>query len=212
MSDFNQETGSETTLENFKEELWNTVVKFKEHVLMGTGLDEKARKELLSKIVKMMETRQKTGDDENKDSSTLKQKTDDNMIEDVREDKVKTNNKIKKTDILKPRERLRQELEGMDQDKEFKSVMIAATTPSRGVKSRKSKREVDGLSSHSVNAVSEKNLSETARMVLARWKTAAKGWRLTKEADRGSEGDGDLHKFGNGKKTSDPRSQIRRGV
>ena len=74
MSEFNQETKSETTLDNFKEELWNTVVKFGEPVLMGTGLDEKAIKELLSKMVKLRETRQKTIDDESKDGSTLKQK------------------------------------------------------------------------------------------------------------------------------------------
>ena len=49
LSEFNQETESETTLDDFKEEQWNTVVKFGEPVLMGTGLDEKARKELLSK-------------------------------------------------------------------------------------------------------------------------------------------------------------------
>ena len=41
LKEFNQETKSETTLDNFKEELWNTVVKFGEPVLMGTGLDEK---------------------------------------------------------------------------------------------------------------------------------------------------------------------------
>ena len=66
LCDFNQETKSETTLHNFKEEVWNTVVKFVEPVLMGTGLDEKARKELLNKnkMVKLRETRQKTRDDE----------------------------------------------------------------------------------------------------------------------------------------------------
>ena len=74
LSEFNQETESDTTLNVFKEELWNTVVKFEEPVLMGTGLDEKARKELLSNMVKVRETRQKTGDDECKDISTLKQK------------------------------------------------------------------------------------------------------------------------------------------
>ena len=74
LSDFNQETKSETTLDNFKEELWNTVVKFGEPVLMGTVLDEKARKELLSRMVRLRETRQETRDDECKDSSTLKQK------------------------------------------------------------------------------------------------------------------------------------------
>ena len=41
---------------------------------MGMGLDEKARKELFSKMVKMTETRQKTRNDECKGSSTLKQK------------------------------------------------------------------------------------------------------------------------------------------
>ena len=63
LSEFNHETKSETTLENFKEELWNTMVKFGEPVFMGTGLDEKARKELLSKMVKLREMRKKTKDD-----------------------------------------------------------------------------------------------------------------------------------------------------
>ena len=44
LSDFNQKARIEATLESFKEELWDTVVKFGEPVLMGTGLDEKARK------------------------------------------------------------------------------------------------------------------------------------------------------------------------
>ena len=103
LSEFNQETKSDTTLHNFKEELWNTVVKFGEPVLLGTGLDEKARKKLLSKMVKLRETRQKTRDGECKDSSTLKQKTDDKMIEGVRGDKVKASNMIKSTNILKAR-------------------------------------------------------------------------------------------------------------
>ena len=62
-------------------------------------------------------------------------------------------------------------MEGLDGDKEVESVMI--TPPSKDVKSRKRKREVEGLGSPSADAVSEKNLSETAPMVLARWKTAA---------------------------------------
>ena len=41
------------------------------------------------------------------------------------------------------------------------------------MRSRKRKRDVEGLCSPSVDAVSEKNLRETAPMVLARWKTAA---------------------------------------
>ena len=80
LSEFNHETKSETTLENFKEELSNTAVKFGEPVLMRTGLDEKARKELLSKMVKLREMRQKTKDDECKDGPTLKKKTDDKII------------------------------------------------------------------------------------------------------------------------------------
>ena len=74
LREFNQETKIETTLDNFKEELWNTVVKFGEPVLIGTGLDKKARKELLSKMVKLRETRQMTKYDECKNGSTLKQK------------------------------------------------------------------------------------------------------------------------------------------
>ena len=66
---------------------------------MGTGLDEKAGKELLSKMVKLRETRQKTKDDECKDGSTLKQKTDDKMIKVKGEDKIM----IKSTNILKAR-------------------------------------------------------------------------------------------------------------
>ena len=103
LSEFNQETKSETTLDNFKEELWNTVVKFREPVLIGIGLDEKARKELLSMTVKLRETRQKTKDDERKDGSTLKKKTDNKIIKVKGEDKIKTSNMIKSTKILKAR-------------------------------------------------------------------------------------------------------------
>ena len=52
-------------------------------------------------------------------------------------------------------------------------MMIATTPSSRDVKTRKRKREVEGLGSPSVDAVSEGNLRETAPMVLARCKTAA---------------------------------------
>ena len=51
--------------------------------------------------------------------------------------------------------------------------MIVTTPPSKGVKSRKIKSEVEELNSPSADAVSEKNLRETAPMILARWKTAA---------------------------------------
>ena len=79
------------------------MVKFGEPVLMGSGLDEKARKELLSRMVKLRETRQDTKDDECKDGSTLKKKTDDKIIKVEGEDKIKTKNMIKSTNILKGR-------------------------------------------------------------------------------------------------------------
>ena len=94
LSEFNQKAKTEATLESFKEELWDTVVKFGEPVLLGTGLAEKARKELLSRMIKLRETEQKTRDDECKDSSTLKQKTDDKVIKVEREDKGNTSNMI----------------------------------------------------------------------------------------------------------------------
>ena len=47
-------------------------------------------------------------------------------------------------------------------------MMIVTTPPSKGGKSRKRKREVEELSSPSADAVSEKNLRETAPMILAR--------------------------------------------
>ena len=50
--------------------------------------------------------------------------------------------------------------------------MVVTTPPSRGIRSRKRKREAEEASS-SADAVSEKNLKETAPMILARWKTAA---------------------------------------
>ena len=105
LSKFNQKAETEATLESFKEELWDTAVKFGEPVLMSTGLDEKARKELLDKMIKLRKTKQKNKDDECKDSSTLKQKTDDKLIKVEKEDKVKTSNMIKDINILKARER-----------------------------------------------------------------------------------------------------------
>ena len=74
LREFNQEMEREITLDNFKEELWDTVVKFGEPVLMATGLDEKARKELLSKMVELRKAPLKTKENECKDTSTLKQK------------------------------------------------------------------------------------------------------------------------------------------
>ena len=113
MSDFNREVDDDTTLDDFKEELWDTVVKFGEPILGGTGLEEKAREELLSKMVELRKAPRKTRDDKYKDSSTPKQKTDDKIIEHVRGDKVGTSNIIKSTNILKARAGGRQELDGL---------------------------------------------------------------------------------------------------
>ena len=56
------------------------MVKFEEPALMGIGLDEKVRKELLNKMIKLRETDQETKDDDCKDSSALKQKADNKML------------------------------------------------------------------------------------------------------------------------------------
>ena len=64
-------------------------------------------------------------------------------------------------------------METLGRDKEVESVMIVAKPPSRGIRSRKRRRETKELSSPSADAVSEKKLKETAPMILARWKTAA---------------------------------------
>ena len=93
----------EITLDDFKEELWDTMVKFGEVVLMGTGLEEKARRELLSKMVELRKASRKTKEDECKDSSTLRQKTLNKIIESVRGDKVGISNIIKSTNIFKAR-------------------------------------------------------------------------------------------------------------
>ena len=50
--------------------------------------------------------------------------------------------------------------------------MIVATPPSKGIRSQKRKRDAEELSSPSADAVSEKNLKETALTILARWKKA----------------------------------------
>ena len=101
LSEFNQKKKSETTLEDFQEKLWDTVVKFGEPVLMGTGLDEKSREELLSKMIKLREEKRRNKDDACKDSSTLNKKTGDKMIKIERDDKSKTSNMSKDTNIIK---------------------------------------------------------------------------------------------------------------
>ena len=45
LSEFNLRVEDKVKIDDFKEELWSTVVKFGEPVLVGTGLDKKERKE-----------------------------------------------------------------------------------------------------------------------------------------------------------------------
>ena len=59
---------------DFKEELWNTVVKFGEPVLIGTELDEKGRKGLLEKKIRLRKQKKDAG------ANPCKQKTDDKRI------------------------------------------------------------------------------------------------------------------------------------
>ena len=96
LSEFNQRVGIETKLENFKEKLWSTVMKYGESVLIGTELDEKARKYLPEKMINLREQKQKTDANPCKDSSTQNEKNDDNRIKIGMNDKKKTNNMIKK--------------------------------------------------------------------------------------------------------------------
>ena len=48
-------------LDEFKEELWETVVKFREFILIDTGLDEKTRTELFEKMVNLGKQKQNMG-------------------------------------------------------------------------------------------------------------------------------------------------------
>ena len=77
LSEFNQRVENKAKVDDFKEELWDTVVKFGEPVLIDTGLDESVRKELLEKMIGIMKPKQDTRANSCKDSSTLNKKTDD---------------------------------------------------------------------------------------------------------------------------------------
>ena len=92
--------------------------------------------------------------------------------------------------------------------------MSAVTTaPSKGVKSRKRKREVEELNSPSADAVSEKNLRETVPLVLARWKTTAyKGSsELRRLVGRGGERDRGLDESGNGRRLQTSEGELEKG-
>ena len=71
---------------------------------MGTGLDKKARKELLENMISLREPKQKTEANSCKDSSTLNEKLDDKITRTEKDDENKTSNIIKSTNMLKARE------------------------------------------------------------------------------------------------------------
>ena len=72
----NQKVERKVGLGDFKEVLWDTVIGFGEPVLMVTGLDKKARGELLEKMVRLREQMQSADDKSCKDSSTPNEKTE----------------------------------------------------------------------------------------------------------------------------------------
>ena len=95
-----------------------------------------------------------------------------------------------------------QQSEKQDLDK-VESMIIVTTPPSKGIRSRGRKRETEEASP-SADAVSEKNLKETAPKILARWKTAAYKSRSAslKLAEVLRER----------RRTSNPKRQTRKGV
>ena len=58
LSGFNHKVERKMNMDEFKVDLWDTVLRFGEPVLMATGLNEKAREELLDKMINMRETNQ----------------------------------------------------------------------------------------------------------------------------------------------------------
>ena len=67
-------------VDDFKEKLWSTVVKFGEPVLISTGLDEKGREGLLEKMISLRNQKQDAGANPCEDSSTLNKKTDNKNL------------------------------------------------------------------------------------------------------------------------------------
>ena len=61
LDEFNERVENKVGVDDFKKELWNKVVKFGEPVLIATGLDEKGRKGLLEKIIRLSKQKQDAG-------------------------------------------------------------------------------------------------------------------------------------------------------
>ena len=80
-------------------------------------------------------------------------------------------------------------------------MMIAARPRSKGVRSRKKKREAEELSSPSADAVSEKKTEgDGSHDSSAVEDSGLQGLLRTKEAGRGDQRDGGLDEFGNGRR------------
>ena len=156
LSKFNQKVDRKIEVDEFKEELWDTVVEFGEPVLMATGLDEKAREDLLSKMYHMHETRANNEPKYCKGSFTLKKKSENKKVKNKIEDKDKPIIIAKDNRIPKTRGGKRQESDEEGLDKEASSLMVVTTPPSRGVRSMKRKWEKE-KESPSADAVSGKN-------------------------------------------------------
>ena len=91
-------------VDEFKEELWDTVVEFGEPISLATGQDENAREELPSKMVHMRETRTNIEPKPCKNSSTLKKKNENKKFKTKSDDKDKPNIIAKDINIPKTRE------------------------------------------------------------------------------------------------------------
>ena len=104
LSKFDQKLERKIEVDEFKEELWDTVVKFGEPILLPTGQDENAREELPSEMVHMRETRTNIDPKPCKNSSTLKQKNESKKFKTESDDKDKPNSIAKDINIPKTRE------------------------------------------------------------------------------------------------------------
>ena len=156
LTEFNQKVEQKVRLDDFKDELWDTVVGFGETVLMATGMDEKARGELLDKLVCLREKKQSAEAKSCKDSSTPIEKTDNEKIRVEIDDRSKTSTLILIIIFQRLEKGGGQDTEEGYLDNEVDSVMILTTPPSKGVRSMKRNWEVEEAST-SVEAVSGKN-------------------------------------------------------
>ena len=104
LREFYQKVERKVGLGDFKEVLWDTVIRFGEPVLMVTGLDKQARGELLEKMVRLREQMQSADDKSCKDRSTPNEKTENKEIKIKFDDKSKTYIITKDINFLKARE------------------------------------------------------------------------------------------------------------